>query len=193
MLEFRESDHSYWWNGVKFPSTTQILSSENFINADWFTDWSRDKGRLVHLVCHLDDTNELDESTVDTLLQPYLDAYRAFKRDTGFIVESSEIPLVSEAYCFAGTPDKVGKLNSSNALIDLKSGAVEPWAALQLSFYEILTNHPHKRFALQLTAEGKYKLIPFVGRQDRNLCLSILSIYFWKKNNLKERKYHGSI
>jgi hypothetical protein len=183
-LQFDEENHVYTFNDKIFPSVTQILWEENFIDSVFYDEWSRNKGRLVHLVCHLDDTNDLDEVTVDPILQPYLDAYRAFKDDTGFIVESSEVPLISEAYSFAGTPDKVGVLNKMPALIDIKSGAVEPWAALQLSFYEVLTNHPHKRYALQLTPEGKYKLISFVGRQDRNLCLSILAVYHWKANNL---------
>jgi hypothetical protein len=189
MINLDEATHTYSdENGKVYPSVTQILVAENFVDSSWFTEWSRDKGSLVHLICHLDDINDLDESTIDPVLQPYLDAYRSFKRNSGFIVESSEVPLASEAYQFAGTPDKIGKLNGSPTIIDIKSGAVEPWVGLQLSFYEILTNHPHKRFALQLTPESNYKLTPFAGRQDRNLCLSILSIYFWKKNNLKGGK-----
>ena len=189
MIHLDEETHTYSDDkGKVYPSVTNILLTEGFIDSSWFTEWSRDKGSLVHLVCHLEDINDLDENTVDLVLQPHLDAYRAFKRDTGFIVEASEVPLYSEAYQFAGTPDKVGKLNGSPALIDIKSGAIDPSVALQLSFYEILTNHPHKRFALQLTAEGKYKLIPFVGRQDRNLCLSILAIHHWKLNHLKRKE-----
>jgi hypothetical protein len=189
MIHLDEETHTYSDDkGKVYPSVTKILLEENFIDPSWFTEWSRDKGSLVHLVCHLDDIDDLEESTVDPVVQPYLEAYRTFKRDTGFIVEDSELSLYSESYQFAGTPDKIGKLNGSPAILDLKSGAVELWVALQLSFYEILTNHPHKRFALQLTAEGKYKLIPFVGRQDRNLCLSILAIHQWKKNHLKRKE-----
>lgn len=187
-FHFDEEKHLYYSGGKVVPSVTNILLSEGFIDSSWFTEWAREKGTFVHLMCHLDDINDLDESTVDLVLIPYLFAYRQFKIDSGFVVEASEVPLYCEAYQFAGTPDKVGKLNGSPAIIDLKSGVVDPVVGLQLSFYEILTNHPHKRFALQLTAEGKYKLIPFIGRQDRNLCLSILAIHQWKINHLKRKE-----
>jgi len=185
MLQFDEDIHTYTLDGKVLPSVTKLLVAEGFVDTTWFTEWSREKGGYVHLACHLEDINDLDESTLDPLLIPYLEAYRAFKRDSNFIVESSEVPLASEAYQFAGTPDKVGKLNGSPAIIDIKSGLVSPVVGLQLAFYEILTYRPHKRFGLQLTADGKYKLIPFTGRQDRNLCLSILAVYFWKSNNLR--------
>lgn len=187
MLNFNSDTHVYTLDGQVLPSVTTILKSEGFIDTTFYNEWARNKGSMVHLACHLDDTGELDESTVDPIITPYLEAYGSFKSDSGFVVSSSETPLASPVYRFAGTPDKMGSFKDVTcAILDIKTGTVEPWAAIQLAAYEILVGSPYKRFALQLMDSGKYKLHPFTERSDRNIFLSALSIYQWKKNNLKK-------
>jgi hypothetical protein len=183
MITFDPVAHTYTVDGIQYPSVTQILMTEGFIDTSFYTEWGRDKGKLAHLCVHLDDTGELDESTVDPVLAPYLDAYRRFKRESGFIVAASEWPLVNPTYRFAGTIDKIGTFKGINcSIIDVKTGAVESWAAIQLAAYEILKCEPHKRFALQLKADGNYKLHPFTDRQDKHIFLSALAVYQWKYN-----------
>ena len=188
-ITFDEATHSYTMDGEPVPSVTTILKSEGFIDTAFFTDYGRDRGKLAHLCCHLDDTGELDESTVDPVLMPYLLAYRRFKRESGFVASSSEEPLASATYRFAGTPDRFGTFKDIEcALLDIKTGSAEPWVRLQLAAYEILKGAPYKRFALQLKDDGTYKLHPFADRQDRNVFLSALAVYHWKNNNLKGRR-----
>lgn len=186
MLTFDPEKHTYALDGQVLPSVTQILTALNFIDARWYDEWSRDKGTLVHLVCHLDDTGELDDDTVDPVLVPYLDAYRQFKAQSGFIASASEVPLASAKYRYAGTPDKIGSFKDAECvIIDIKSGNVEPWAAIQLSMYQILKDSPYNRYALKLMKDGKYKLIPFKDRQDKQISLSAVACYWWQRNNLK--------
>lgn len=188
-VEFDEAKHIYTVDGEDYPSVTQILKAEGFIDTSWFTEHGRDRGKLAHKCTYLDDTGELDESSVDPVLMPYLVAYRRFKRDSGFVVSMSETPLAAEAYRFAGTPDRTGSFNDATcAILDIKTGSVEPWAGLQLAAYTILLGSPYKRFALQLKSDGSYRLIPFTDRQDRQIFLSALAVYHWKNNNLKGRK-----
>jgi hypothetical protein len=92
--------------------------------------------------------------TVDDVILPYLAAWRLFKRESGFIVEQSEVPMMSKALRYAGTPDVIGHFPSGN----LKRGAVE------------------------LHDDGKYRLIPFTDRQDTALWCSILAVHNAKRN-----------
>jgi hypothetical protein len=189
MVHFDPEKHLYTLDdGTTLPSVTQILTAMNFIDTKWFDEWSRDKGSLVHLACHIDDTDELDDESLDPEIEPYLSAYRNFKRDSGFLVSSSEVPLASEIYRFAGTPDKFGTFRDATcAVIDIKSGAVAPWVSIQLEMYKILKGSNYRRYSLQLTKDGKYKLKEWTDRQDRQIALSAVACNHWKQNNLKGR------
>jgi hypothetical protein len=155
---FEREGHKYWTeSGIVLESTTQILSSEGFINTAFYDDWSRDRGSMVHLATHYDDIGELDEESLDPVIVPYLEAWRKFKRESGFVVEQSEVPMMSTVYKYAGTPDVIGHFPSGNL----------------------------KRAAVELHGDGTYKLVPFTDRQDVNLWLSVLAIHNWKRNNLK--------
>jgi hypothetical protein len=183
MLTFDPEKHEYRLNGVVIPSITQILAGVGLIDTTWFTEASRDRGTLVHRIIHWHLTGELDEDSVDPTLKPYFDAFLQFERDSKLTVEAIEKPMVSELYRFAGTPDIVGCQNGHNAVIDIKTGSIPAWVALQLAGQEILVNHPSiERFSLLLTGDGKYKLTPHRGRQDRQLFLSALALYHWKYN-----------
>jgi len=186
MLEFRLEDHSYWLDGVRLPSVTTILKAEGFIDAAFYDEYSRDRGSMVHLACHLDDMGDLDESSVDPVIKPYLKAYRSFKEQSGFIASISEEPMASATYRFAGTPDKIGSFKDITcAIIDLKTGSVAPWASLQLALYQVLVGSPYKRYSLQLTKDGKYRLKEYKDRQDRAVALSAVACWWWKKINLR--------
>jgi len=85
---------------------------------------------------------------------PYLEAWRKFRKESGFVPEQIEPPMMSTAYKYAGTPDRIGEL----------PGRI-------------------KRAAVELHDDGTYKLIPFTDRQDWNLWLSVLAVHNWKKNH----------
>lgn len=155
-VEFEADGHIYTHSGVRLESVTEILKAEGFIDTRFYDDWSRDKGSMVHLATHYDDMGELDEQSLDPVIVPYLEAWRKFKRESGFVVERSEVPMMSTVYKYAGTPDVIGEL----------PGRI-------------------KRAAVELHDDGTYKLIPYQDRQDVNLWLSILAVHNWKRNNLK--------
>lgn len=157
---FEELEHVYHTSEhflSQLPSVTGILKSEGFIDDTWFNDYVRDRGSNIHLACHLDDLNDLDEDTVGEVERPYLEAYRKFKRESGFVVEESEVPKANLKLMFAGTPDKVGRFPHNNLL----------------------------RAGLELHNDGTYKLISFTDRNDINIWRATLAIYRWKLNHLK--------
>lgn len=159
-VTFDKEGHVYTAAGQVLPSITQILKAEGFIDTSHYDDWSRDKGSMVHLAIHYDITGELDESSIDPEIVPYLAAWRKFKKESGFNVERSEKPAANLMYRYAGTPDLIGCFPS-------------PVSA--------------RRFALELNKEGKYKLIPHTDQQDFNIWLAAVAVHHWKNNNLKRR------
>lgn len=153
--EFEPEGHKYG-NGLE--SVTGILKAEGFIDTSFYDDWSRDRGSMVHLATAYDDRNELDEESLDPVILPYLEAWRKFRKESGFVPESIEPPMMSTAYRYAGTPDRIGEL----------PGRI-------------------KRAAVELHDDGTYKFIPYTDMRDANLWLSVLAIHNWKRNNLKGR------
>lgn len=182
-LIFNEQEHRYSYNGVEIPSVTRILCDMGFVNATWFTDYSRERGSLVHKIIKWHCQGVLDEDTIDPVLRPYFDAWLKFEAESHFISESVEIPLYNEAYGFAGTPDHIGLLNGVRSVIDAKTGVLTPATALQVAGYEILSGERLKRFGLQLTDQGNYRLTEFKDRQDRTVFLSALSCWHWIRNH----------
>jgi len=159
-VAFEKEGHVYTADGRVYPSITQILSAEGFINTAFYDEWSRDRGSMVHLACHYDITGELDEDSLDDEIRPYLAAFRKFMAESGFKVDKSEVPAINKLYGYAGTPDLVGCFP-------------KPTAA--------------RRFALELNKEGKYHLIPFTDQNDFNVWQAAVACYHWKTNNLKRR------
>lgn len=181
--------HIYKVNGEVWPSVTQILKDMGFVDTTWFNDYARERGSFVHDTVKWQCQGVLDEDTVDDVLRPYLDAWRLFVADTGFVSEKVEEPLYSPRYGFAGTPDQIGKLYNTPSVIDYKTGAMDPVTGLQLSGYEVLEHAQDsgyrilKRYGLQLTDKGKYKLTPFKDRTDRQVFLSALACWTWQRNH----------
>jgi hypothetical protein len=180
---YTDENHLYTLDGRPLSSTTGILKAEGFIDTTWYNEDARTRGSYVHLTCHLYDKGTLDIDTLDDALRPYLDAYIRFKAETGFEVVESEVPHYHPQYLYAGTPDKAGTMEGTDTLIDLKTGVIQSWTALQLASYELFYDRPMKRFGVQLTDEGKYKMVPFTDRTDRNIFLSALAIHNWKINH----------
>lgn len=157
--DFNEEGHVYTSGGVTLPSVTGILTAEGFIDGRFYDEFSRTRGDYVHKATHYDDTESLDYESLDPVIKPYLDAWRRFKKESGFVVEQSEEPKQSLLYHYAGTPDVIGHFPTGNL----------------------------KRAAVELHNDGSYKLIPYADRQDVSLWLSVLACYQWKKNNLRRK------
>jgi hypothetical protein len=185
MVHFDPETHTYTLNGERLPSITQILKGEGFIDTAFFTEYGRDRGSIVHRITHWHDTGELDPESVDPALEGYLSAWRKFRAESGFKPYIIEQPMASEVYRFAGTPDRIGVMDGDDAIPEIKTGEVQPWTGLQTAAQEILYGKRAKRYAVRLTEDGKYKLIPFTDRNDRGVFLAAVSCFWWKRANMK--------
>lgn len=159
-VTFDAERHVYTWQGKDLKSVTQILQEENFVDSTWFTEWARDKGSHVHTAIKYDLAGELDEDSLDDEIRPYLSAFRKFMTESGFKVERSETPGVNTTHHYAGTPDIIGCFPKPTVC---------------------------RRYALELSADGKYKLVPFQDQNDFNVWLAAVAVHHWKNNNLKRR------
>jgi len=102
ILKFDEATHTYWINGIPVISNTQVLKEAGIIDYSHIHPKTlviaQLFGTAVHLTCHLSDKNQLDYTKLDPKLKPYLNAYRRFLSETGFILEQSELIVGSEKY-----------------------------------------------------------------------------------------------
>jgi hypothetical protein len=189
-LVLEKSSHIYRLEGSILPGISGIIKAAGLVDTKWFTEYSREKGSAVHLACQLYDENDLDEATLDPVIIPYLEGWKQFRSDTGFIPSIIERPLHSTIYRFAGTPDRAGIMNGVDVIPEIKTGGISFVTGLQLAAQDILLSEAEgfrakKRFAVQIKSNGTYKLTQYADPQDRVYFLSALSMYNLKaKNNL---------
>ncbi len=183
-FELDEEKHVYTLDGRRLISVTQSLS---ILDDRWKVEpYYLQRGKYIHKATELHDKDELDESTVDPEIRPYLDAYVKFRDDTGFEPNLIEHRLYHPSLMYAGTLDRVGRLNGDQVLIDLKSGVKVRVDELQgAAYWELCraNNIPVKKvFDLYLHDDGTYKLEP-IENPKRLLpaFLHVLGAYRWRE------------
>ncbi len=162
---------------------TEVLRLAGLIDATWYTDETATRGRYVHEACALLDSGELDEATLDPVLRPYLGAYQKFLAECRVEWEAIEQPVEDALYGYRGTPDRVGMINGKRTVLDIKSGAMQPWTALQTAAYSACLGNRLVRFGLELRADGTYRLTEFTDRRDVAVWQGALLVAQWKQRN----------
>ena len=145
--------------------------------------------RMVELFIH----DDLDEGALPAWLKPRLAAYQKFLTDTGFSCEASEHLVYHIAHEYAGRLDLIGTMNGDISVIDIKRSLFAgPAIALQLAAYQEAENDARKRaklpkakrrYALQLRANGRYKLEPYEDQTDFAVFLAFLTAYKWRQQH----------
>ena len=137
---FRKADHTYWLGDRQVPNVTSILDrfAQDYAGIpEWILEPARDRGRAVHLVTAYDDQGVLVEDALHPYLVPYLQAWRRFRHDTKFESILIEEKVFSERYFYAGTLDRVGLLDGSKVVLDIKTGnALRATVGPQCAAYE---------------------------------------------------------
>jgi hypothetical protein len=172
-------DHAYLVDGQNYPGFSEIAKAMGLVryfNSDKFF---LERGSAIHAATHLIDRGELDWSTVDPRIEPFLEAYMRFKEDhMPYGWEHAEESLHHPTYRYCGTPDRF------LPLYDLKSGQGD---TIQLEAYsELLRANGHNPglygYLLQLNGDGTYKIVRH--KYDRKLLgvwLSAVSVYQYRK------------
>jgi len=162
-FHYDKDKHEYTLDGKVLPTVTQILKEVGLIDTTWFTESATMRGTDVHKMCHFYDESDLDESQVPEDLKGYLEAWKKFKSDMCLVFTAIEVPLYSETYQYAGTPDRLGTSFGKGILIDIKSGIPQSWVRYQLAAYDILAGNSNvrERWCVQLKPDGNFSIMPF--------------------------------
>lgn len=192
-LTFDEATHTYRLAGQVVPSVTQLLqpiAPDFSMVPPHVLEAKRALGTEVHFACELDDDDDLDEDSVPAAVEPYLQAWRKFKADTGAVVLANERKLVHAGLRYAGTLDRLVRVRDGAIyLIDLKTSiSMSASFGVQLAGYQLLLEATDDlagvklaRKGLQLKNDGTYKLVPYNNPNDAAAFRACLSIYHWKE------------
>lgn len=184
-LTFDAESHTYRFNGQLVPGVTTILKAITDFSAvpPQVLAAAADFGTAVHLACELDDLGQLDESTLDAALVPYLAAWRKFSADHAVQWQLIESPVYHPVMRYAGTLDRFGLVRGMNTVLDIKSSAqLYPSVGPQLAAYEKALPPEFtavKRMAVQLKADGTYHAQEYSDPTDWPLFCSLLTVRTW--------------
>ncbi len=179
MLTFSEEDHRYFWDGAPVEySVTGVLSPLYDFEGipDYVLENARNRGEAVHKAAELEDQSRLDWSRLHPEVEPYVQAWVKFKKETGFIPELIEHRVYNHKHRFAGTLDRTGILFGEHGLLDVKATAkISKVTALQTAAYASCFDEPLRRFCIQLKRDGNYDLVEYKERGDFNKFITVLN------------------
>lgn len=192
-LSFDPERHVYTLGDRRLPSVTQILAEANVADfkAPWFSADVLERGTFVHQAILLDNEGDLNEDTLDPELVPHVAGWRAFRRDTGCVIEQWERPVCDPILGYAGTLDGIVRFTERGferrVLIDIKR-AFYPSAGPQtaayrrcaLKFYEQPVSL--QRAIVELPGDGTYRYHPLSEHaRDEAIFMSALHIVNWRR------------
>jgi len=188
-LIFDEESHCYRLNGSVLPSVTTVIK-EAGLSPHYGSNAvpARDRGAAVHKALELmDNALELDQSTIEEGWRPYLAAYQKFTKECCPIWRHVELRGYHKTLLYAGTIDRVGIVLGRDSVLDVKTGALLPWTALQAAAYAEMLPAPIgarlARWGLQLSNNGSYKLEEYKDRNDFSVFNAALTTYKWRLQN----------
>jgi hypothetical protein len=188
VLTFDEETHTYRVNGKVVPNVTRILKP--LIGYEGVQAYILERksaiGRAVHRATELWDADDLDEQALDPILRPYLNAYKRFIDQAKPTWKRSESRVYHARFGYAGTLDREGEVLGDPAVVDLKCTVdITPAVGVQTAAYgapiEAEDGVKRKRYALQLRADGTYRLEPMNDASDFQTFLACLSIHNYKE------------
>jgi hypothetical protein len=146
------------------------------------------RGTDLHTICALEAGAAAGLCTRPNVPEGYLGPYagfcawlRAQRPHILAIEQASRHPLLP----YAGTPDLVCQIGRTTYVLDMKTGAAQPWHRLQVMAYARLELCPGAKPALlYLDADGKHPGIacPKPTRADWAAFQSALNILVWRES-----------
>ena len=206
MVEFRESDHTYWrladaeggydpLSRTKLMGVSEAMGLVGMVDTTYFKEVHAVRGTFSHRATALLDQGTLDDSTVDETVGAYLDCYKEFLADCQPTWTRIEWLVACALTRCAGTIDRVGEITvrgeKQPVILDLKTGHATSTHPIQLAAYQHLVSaylsrrgDPTgavrlKRYALYLRKGKKYTLTPYSDPQDAAVWVSALTCANW--------------
>lgn len=189
-LEFDKSAHAYTVNGQAVPSVTQVLAPLEILDGipQAVLERARVRGQHIHEAMALLVRDDLDWSSLDPDLMPYIEGGKRFLEESGAVVIASEMRVACPLIRCAGTLDLLAHWRDADSLIDFKATATVPatvgpqTAAYERLYQAMHSCRPKKRYCVQLKP-GDYKVHPLTDPADWIVFQSCLNIYHWRSKN----------
>jgi hypothetical protein len=146
-IAFEPEGHRYAIAGKRVPPVTTILASvaingRHLIDSAFFSDRAAERGTNAHA-----DIAAYCRGEAGPDASPYVAAFHRFALHMGFTPEASEIVVGSQIHGYAGTADMIGYFTKGRTiLIDIKTGPIHDWHALQLGAYAVALRESHGVF-----------------------------------------------
>ena len=178
-FRFNAIDHEYFLDGERVPHITGMLERTGWVDSTFMTEASRERGTAVHQLTAAYDLGALDldsDGGGPLGISPWRGYYLAHRTAMQILrpeMLAVEQPCVHRSLRFAGTPDRILKLNGVRGVLEIKSGAPEKAHPIQCALQAILdaveAHLPPEaiaRWCLYLNARGKFRLIEHKNRAD---------------------------
>jgi hypothetical protein len=121
-FRFLPDTHEYFLGDRRLESVTEVLGEAGMTDYRFSRDWYMTRGKYVHAATEMIDRGTLDWSDLDPALVPFCEAYQNFIEDKRPEILLSEKPLYHAQHLYAGTLDRLVKMDGGMAIIDIKSG-----------------------------------------------------------------------
>ncbi len=193
-LKFDSATHAYSDELGPLSGVTSLLSQAGLIDFSMIPENMRDhymdRGSKVHLATELYDEGDLDEATLDPILKKYFEGYKKFKADYGerYKIVSMEGAVRHPLQRYAGRFDRLCTIDGELSILDIKTGGLQNWTALQIEAYRLAFESENKekikgRYALQLKKDGKYLLKKYSDPYDTAAWLAVVTLARWKASH----------
>ena len=165
---FNAEDHTYWLGHEQVLGCTEALDEIGLIDKTFYTDAARERGHVVHQATAARDRKADAKVTKPLTKQLHARGWDGYAASWELFVAQwveqwllIEQPLCSGLLRIGGTPDRVGIIRAPGvrhiAVVDPKTGDIEPWHRYQASIYILLVQEWMKAKAAQLA-----RLYPFL-------------------------------
>jgi len=193
-FRFDPESHTYWLGGVQIDGVTSMLKGMEDLSSIPPAILARKAalGTAVHYATELDDQGQLDEDTVHEEVLGYLNGWRLFKREHEVEFISIEQKLAHRRMRYAGTVDRVMKVDSERGVWDIKTRLeIPPVVGIQLAAYNELVRengiadrrHKLENRAIQLKPDGTYQIHRFSHEEHYAAWIALLTLRNWRKNH----------
>ena len=182
--------HTYRIGGVRVPSVTQVLADSGVIDDRWFTEESRERGRIVASATALYDKRGfceggLDKNRVPEEYWPYVQAWLDWRVAAGVMGDGFiriEEPMWHETLRYGVRPDRVLWFDGVRTVAEIKTGGVARWHELQTAGQLLALSDMFDfcRVAVYLNPGKPAKVVPHDDLGDCDAWRCFLGGYHWK-------------
>ena len=190
-LRFNVERHTYSLDDMRIQSVTQVIAP--FLPYDNVPREIREqaltRGDLVHSLTVLAEKGRSwRDDAKETELEGYVDAWLRFLEVVEPTILDVELRVYHSKYRYAGTLDRLAKVNGRVAVIEIKTGGLVPEYAWQTAAYQeahndgLVTNQERAldRYAVKLNADGSYRITQYRERADFDAFLAALTLTNWR-------------